>query len=97
MKQLWVDPLLWPGQPAPAKSGWSFGQSCHTLSGALLSGNASWITIQPSLSLEGKFCDVAFPSSPCPMHGSHQCRREGLMSSPGLLLTVFPIDPLFKI
>ena len=93
MKNPWVDPL----SPAPAKSGWSFDQSCHTLSGALLSGNASWNTIQPSLSLEGKFCDVAFPSSPCPMHGSHQCRREGWMSSLELFLTVFPIDPLIKI
>ena len=66
MKQLWVDPLLWPGQPAPAKSGWSFDQSCHTLSGALLSGNASWITIQPSIVLGGQVlrCGISVISLP---------------------------------
>ena len=97
MKKLEGAPFFWPGQPASEKSGWSFDQSCHTFSGALFSGNASWDTIQPPLSLEGKFCDVAFPSSPCPMHGSRRCRQEGWMSSLELLLTVFPIDPVFKI
>jgi len=67
MKKLEGSPFFWPGQPASEKSGWSFDQSCHTLSGALFSGNASWDSIQPPLSLEGKFCAVAFSNllPPC--------------------------------